>query len=62
VNSVTGPKSPQLAKIASRILAGSFLFEDLDPELLEQLSNQATVRRFDDGQLLFEKGAPADGL
>lgn len=62
VNTLTGSTSPQLTKIASRILAGSFLFEDLDPELLEQLSNQATVRRLEDGQLLFEKGAPADGL
>ena len=62
VNSVTGTATPQLAKIASRILAGSFLFEDLDPELLAQLSNQASVRRMDDGELLFEKGAPADGL
>lgn len=54
--------TPQLAKIASRILAGSFLFEDLDPVLLEQLSQRATVKRLADGELLFEKGDPADGL
>jgi CRP-like cAMP-binding protein len=60
VNSFT--TTPQLAKIASRILAGSFLFEDLDPVLLEQLSQRATVKRLADGELLFEKGDPADGL
>ncbi|AUG51359.1 Crp/Fnr family transcriptional regulator [Thalassospira marina] len=60
MNSFTTP--PQFAKVASRILAGSFLFEDLDPALLEQLSESATIKRLADGDLLFEKGDPADGL
>ncbi|MFH1806014.1 MAG: Crp/Fnr family transcriptional regulator [Pseudomonadota bacterium] len=58
----TSTATPQLAKIASRILAGSFLFEDLEPALLTQLSECAAVTRLEDGDLLFEKGDPANGL
>jgi CRP-like cAMP-binding protein len=57
-------KSEPLLDPARReaLLRRSFIFKDLPPELLAGLAQIASLRRLEDGQLLFQQGDEGDAL
>lgn len=55
--------APDLSRAArEQLLRRSFMFSDIDPDLLQQIASLSRIRRLDKGAVLFQRGDDGDAL